>query len=119
MRIAIPTEGKGGLEDKVAYHFGRCETYTILDENGKLLEVIYNTSEHTGGEGLPPELLKKNGVSVLLCQGLGPRAVDMCEQAEIEVYIGGGESVKEMFDLWKAGKLKRATMDDVCEEHGG
>jgi len=119
MRIAIPTEGKRGLEESVAYHFGRCEIYTILDENGKLVEVIYNTSEHMGGEGLPPELLRRHGVRILLCQGLGPRAVGMCEQAGIEVYIGEGGRAKEMFDLWKAGKLKRATMEDVCKEHRG
>lgn len=118
MRIAIPTEGKRGLEENVAYHFGRCETYTILDGEGKLLEVIDNTSEHMGGEGLPPELLKKHGVNILLCQGLGPRAVDICEGMGIEVYVGKGGSAKEMFDLWKAGKLKRATMEDVCKEHG-
>ena len=62
MRIAIPTEGKMGLEESVAYHFGRGETYTVLDENGKLIEVIDNESEHMGGEGLPPELLRKHGV---------------------------------------------------------
>lgn len=118
MKMAIPTEGKRGLEESIAYHFGRCETYTILDENGKLLEIIDNTSEHMGGEGLPPELLKKHGVDVLVCQGLGPRAVDICGQFGIEVYVGEAGSVKEMFDLWKAGKLKKATMEDVCEEHG-
>jgi predicted Fe-Mo cluster-binding NifX family protein len=119
MRIAIPTEGKRGLEEKVAYHFGRCETYTILDEKGKLIEVIDNESEHTGGSGLPPELLKRHGVLILLCQGLGPRAVGICESMGIEVYVGEGESAKEMFGLWKAGKLKKATMEDVCEEHSG
>jgi len=117
MSIAIPTEGERGLEESVAYHFGRCETYTILDEKGKLIEVIDNESEHMGGEGLPPELLRRHGVRILLCHGLGPRAIGMCEQAGIEVYIGEGERVKEMFGLWKTGKLKKATMDDVCEEH--
>ncbi len=117
MKIAIPTEGKRGLEESVAYHFGRCETYTILDENGKLLEVIDNASEHMGGEGLPPELLKKHGVDVLLCQGMGPRAVDMCGQLGIEVYTGEAESAKEMFSSWKAGKLKKATEEDACKEH--
>ena len=115
--MAVPTEGKKGLEEKVAYHFGRCETYTILNENGELLEIIDNTSEHMGGRGLPPELLKKHGVRVLLCQGLGPRAVAMCEQLGIEVYVGEGRNVREMFELWRSGRLEKATMENVCEEH--
>lgn len=118
MKIAIPTEGRRGLEESVAYHFGRCETYTILDEEGKVLDIIDNTSEHMGGEGLPPELLKKHGVRILLCQGLGPRAVDICNKFGIEVYVSSEVSVEGMFKLWKSGKLKKATIEDICEEHG-
>ena len=33
MKIAVPTMGEKGLEESIADHFGRCPTYTILDEN--------------------------------------------------------------------------------------
>ncbi len=75
MKIVIPTDDKKGLDDAVAEHFGRCNTYTFLDENGKVIEIIDNTSEHMGGSGLPPELMKQHGANVLLCKGLGPRAL--------------------------------------------
>lgn len=61
MKIVIPTNNKKGLNDKVADHFGRCLTYTFLDEKGDVVEIINNTSEHMGGKGLPPELMKKRG----------------------------------------------------------
>ncbi len=117
MKIVIPTDGKKGLDDKIAEHFGRCNTYTFLDENGKILEIIDNTSEHMGGIGLPPELMKKHSANVLLCRGLGPRALNLCREFKIEVYVQPAETVKEIFDMWKNNKLQKASSEDVCEEH--
>ena len=117
MKITIPTNGKNGLEEEVAQHFGRCMTYTILDENGKLLEIIDNISEHMGGSGLPPELMKNHGTDILLCRDLGPRAITLCNELGIEVFVGNASSVKEMFDAWKSGSMKKAGMSDACESH--
>jgi predicted Fe-Mo cluster-binding NifX family protein len=117
MKIIIPTDAKKGLDDKVAEHFGRCNTYTFLDEDGKVLEIIANTSEHMGGVGLPPELMKKHGANVLLCRGLGPRALDLCREFGIEVYVAQAETVRDIFEMWKNNKLQKASLADVCEEH--
>jgi len=117
MKIVIPTDNKKGLCDKVAEHFGRCNTYTFLDEKGKVIEIIDNTSEHTGGFGLPPELMKKHGANILLCRELGPRALNLCKQLGIDVYVCQAETVKEIFGLWKNKKIKKAGLGDVCEEH--
>ena len=117
MKIIIPTDNKKGIQDTVAEHFGRCQTYTLLDEKGNLLKIIDNTSEHMGGVGLPPELMKKHGANILLCSGLGPRALDLCKQFGIGVYVIKARTVKEIFELWKNSKIKKAGLDDVCEEH--
>lgn len=119
MRLAIPTNGKAGLDEEVAQHFGRCNTYTILDGNGKLLKVIDNTSEHMGGSGLPPDIMKEHGTDILLCRDLGPRAIMMCNRLNIEVFVGHASTVREMFKEWKAGNMKKAGMDDACEHHKG
>ncbi len=110
MKIVIPTDGRNGLKDAVAQHFGRCSTYTFLDEKGKLLEIIDNSSEHMGGKGLPPELMKQHKANVLLCKGLGPRALELCSQFGIEIFVFEAEKVKEMFDAWKN---KIAKKDDL------
>ncbi len=117
MKIVIPTDSKKGLDDTVAEHFGRCNTYTFLDEKGKVIEIIDNTSEHLGGSELPPKLMKKHEADVLLCRGLGPRALNLCKQLGIDVYVGQAETVKEMFRLWKDKKIKKADFEDVCGEH--
>ena len=119
MIIVIPTDNRKGIDDVVAQHFGRCDTYTFLDENGNVLEIIDNTSQHMGGTGLPPELMKKHGASVLLCRDLGPRALNLCKELDIEVYTSDAGTVKEIFGLWKNKKLEKAGFEDVCEEHRG
>jgi len=117
MKIVIPTEGKEGLKERTAEHFGRCPTFTFLDENGKVLEVVDNTSQHMGGQGLPPELMKKHGADVLLCQGLGPRAIEMCNGFGIKVYVTQAETVECMFNLWKDKKIDIAGLDSACKDH--
>lgn len=117
MKIVIPTNNKKGLNDMVAEHFGRCNTYTFLDEKGNVVEIISNTSKHMGGIRLPPELMKKHGANILLCRGLGPRALNLCKELGIDVYVCQAKTVKEIFELWKNKKIKRANSEDVCEEH--
>jgi predicted Fe-Mo cluster-binding NifX family protein len=51
MKIVIPTEDMNGLKSNVSEHFGKCNTYTFVDENGNVTEIINNTSEHMGGVG--------------------------------------------------------------------
>ena len=115
MILVIPTNDRKGLESEVAEHFGRCKTYTFLDESEKLIKIVDNTSEHMGGVGLPPELMKKHGADILLCKGLGTRALNLCKQLGIEVYIGNAETVKDVFNLWKGNKIKKAELGDACQ----
>ncbi|MBN2142858.1 NifB/NifX family molybdenum-iron cluster-binding protein [Candidatus Woesearchaeota archaeon] len=117
MRIAVPTNGTRGKDEAVAEHFGRCRTFTILDESGEVVEVIENTSQHMGGTGLPPELLKKHKVDVLLCPNLGPNAIRMCEQFGIRVFMACGSKAEDLFKEWKDKKAKAATLADGCEDH--
>ncbi len=117
MKIIIPTNDKRGLDSIAAEHFGRCNTYTLLDEKGNVIDMIDNTSRHMGGAGLPPELMKEHGADILLCRGLGPRALDLCRQLGIEVYVCQAGTVKEMFDLWKNDEINTAKLGDTCKEH--
>jgi len=117
MKIAIPTMGDKGLEETVAGHFGRCPTYTMLDENGDIIEIIKNISSHMGGTGLPPELLQQNGVNILLCRGIGPSAIDLCTRLNIDTYVDSNTTVKTLYNNWKSNALSKASLDDSCEEH--
>lgn len=114
MKIAIPTDDK----NLVANHFGRCLVYLCFDENGNELDEIKNTSEHMGGVGMPPDLLKQNNVDVLLCKDLGPNAINMCKKNCIKVYkMPEAEQIKDLYQLWQSGQLTEVSDDQGCESH--
>ena len=117
MRIVIPTNSSKGLDDKVAEHFGRSKTYTFLNEKGQLIEIIENTSEHMGGMDLPPELMKKHNADILLCQDIGPRALNLCKKLRIDVYVIRVDTVREIFKMWQSKKIKKAGLEQSCNEH--
>jgi len=118
MKVSIPTKDENGLEGVVEPHFGKAPTYTIIDTENNQVTVIPNTSEHMGGTGLPPEYLHENGVDIMLCGGLGFKAVNMFESYGIKVFVGAGGTVRDTFEAWKAGKLQNATAENSCSEHG-
>ena len=61
--------------------------------------------------------MKKHGANILLCRELGPRALDLCKESGIEVYVGQAETVKDIFEMLSNNKLKKAAAEDICEEH--
>lgn len=117
MKIVIPTNSKKGLADEIADHFGRSQTYTFLNEKGEVTEIIDNTSEHMGGNGLPPELMKEYGAEILLCKDIGPRAINLCKELGIDVYVHEAEKVKDIFEFWQNNKIKKAGPEDACRQH--
>ena len=117
MKICIPTEGSLGLNDVVGEHFGRVPTYTIVDSETLNAKIIPNTSQHMGGIGYPPDLMKQEGVNILICKGLGRKALHLFNAYDIEVYIGASGTVRESIESFKNGLLKRATEQDSCSQH--
>ncbi len=115
MRVCVPSAGGGGLDDLVGEHFGRSPTYTIYDTETGAVEVLPNASEHMGGTGLPAEHLARAGVDVVICSGIGRRAVELLESHGIEVVTGASGTVGEAIRAWKEGRLGGAVPCD----HGG
>jgi predicted Fe-Mo cluster-binding NifX family protein len=116
MRISIPSMGNKGLEDIVGQHFGRVPYYVIFDTETEKVETIDNISTHMGGSGYPPELLHAHKVDIMLCSGLGQRAVSMFEQLGIEVFVGATGTVQNAIDAWRRGELQAVTDETVCRE---
>lgn len=120
MKIGIPTMGDRGLEETVSRHFGRAPTFTIVDIRTKEVKVLPNTGEHFGGFKVAPEILAEAGVEVMLCSGLGPRAISMFEQFGVEVFVGvdsGGATVSDAIRAFQAGLLREASDKNACEMH--
>lgn len=116
MKIALPTMGKDGFDEKVGEHFGRCPTFTIYDPEREDVEIISNNSKHKGGKGNPPDLLANKGVDVMICSNLGKRAVSLFEKLGVEVYTGAEGTVEESIELWEKERLQKTSVSDACDQ---
>ncbi len=117
-RIAIPSNGEGGLDGTRAGHFGHCDVFTLIDvENGKIKDVsILSNQEHVqGGCMVPVNLLSENRVNVLVVGGIGMRPLMGFRQVGIDVYHDDqrAEIAPVVNDLI-AGNLTQISNDQVC-----
>ncbi len=122
-RIAIPSNGQGGLNGTRAGHFGHCDVFTLVDvENGEIKEVsILQNQEHVqGGCMVPVNLLSENRVSALVVGGIGMRPLMGFRQVGIDVYHDAQRLEIEpvVMDLI-AGNLPEISNDQVCGGGGG
>ncbi|MFP4170840.1 MAG: NifB/NifX family molybdenum-iron cluster-binding protein [Methanomassiliicoccales archaeon] len=117
MKVAVPSAGSGGLDDMVGEHFGRVPSYTLVEMDDLSAEVVENTSEHRGGQGLPPEIIHRAGANTMIVSSLGQRAINMFEEMGIMVYVGASGTVRDAIQSYREGKLKPATDEEACKQH--
>ena len=116
-KVCVPSVDESGLDSMVGEHFGRVSSYTIVDLDTDEVKIIPNNSHHMGGHGYPPEIMKREGVNVMICSGLGSRAIEMFEEFGIDVYIGAFGTVKDAVAAFRQGTLQKASEGGACKEH--
>ena len=119
MKIAFPIEANEGLEGILADHFGRAPHFVIYETELKEYRTINNTAEHFGGRASTPMLLEKNKVNVLICRGLGRRAIARFAELGMDVYITKHQIVKQALEAFSNGELPLATDEDGCAGRHG
>lgn len=117
-RIAIPSNGEGGLNGKRSGHFGHCDVFTFVDvADGKItgISTLANQEHVQGGCMVPVNLLAGHRVNALIVGGIGMRPLMGFRQAGIDVYHDDQRPDIEpvVMDLI-AGNLPEITNDQVC-----
>ena len=110
MKIAIATEGT-----TVAQHFGRCPSYTIVDaEDGNILkkEVVQNPGHEPG---VLPKFLSEMGVNFILSGGMGPKAINLFHQNNVEPIVGVSGDVEKVITDFLNGELE--TGESNCDHN--
>ena len=82
----------------VSPHFGRCQTYTLVDiENGtvKTRKTINNPGH---SPGVIPQFLFNQGVKRIICGGIGARARGYFQELGIEMITGIDGSVEDVIE---------------------
>jgi predicted Fe-Mo cluster-binding NifX family protein len=118
MKVAIPSDGDGGLNGKRSGHFGHCDVFTLIDihdEKISHVEIVPNSTHIAGGCMVPVNLLACHNVDAIIVSGMGSRPLMGFNQAGIEVYYEGNTlEIKSVLEDFIAGKLDLMTNDRVC-----
>jgi len=110
MKIAVSSTGKN-LTDNISEVFARCPYFVIAEiknQEIKKFEAIKNESENQmGGAGISAaQLMAEKDIKVVITKNVGPRALDVLNQFNIEIYYGDG-TIKEVLQEFIDGKLKK------------
>jgi predicted Fe-Mo cluster-binding NifX family protein len=123
VRIAVPSEGQGGIDGLRAGHFGHCDVFTLVDvEDGRIKEIsVLPNKEHVqGGCMVPVQLLADNNVHRLIVGGIGMRPLMGFNQVGIEVYYDGERrEIRPVVEDMIEGKLPIIAENQVCGGGGG
>lgn len=123
VRIAIPSEGVGGLDGMRAGHFGHCDVFTFVDlVDGEIesVSIVDNISHVQGGCMVPVNLLASHKVDALIVGGIGMRPLMGFRQVGIEVYHEGEtREIRPVVDNMIAGKIPMIRDNQVCGGGGG
>lgn len=113
--IAIPCQGS-----HVSAHFGHAPQFAFFQVNegdGSIVnEEVKDAPPHE--PGVLPRWLVENGANVVLAAGVGGRAVELLNEAGVDVKVGiQASDPREAVEGFLKGAL--ISGGQVCDHHGG
>lgn len=114
MKIALPKN-----ENEINQHFGRSKSFEVVTIEDKKVtdrkEVSAESLQHNHG-GLA-ELLKAEGVSVVITGGIGQGAIEGLKSQNLEIIRGASGNIDDIVASYINGELKDTNV--VCNhDHG-
>lgn len=114
MKIAVTYQ-----DGTIFQHFGHSEQFKVYEvENGKILssQVVDTNGQ---GHGALSEFLTKQGVTVLICGGIGGGAQNALAAAGIQLFGGVSGMADDAVNAYLAGKLQfNANVQCSHHDHG-
>jgi len=108
MKVAVSSTDKN-IKSNVSDVFGRCSYFVIAEiEDGEIkrTEIIENksTGQMSGAGISAAQLMAEKNVNAIITGNVGPRALDVLKQFNIEVYSVSG-AVKDVLQEFINGKI--------------
>ena len=123
--IAIPSNGKGGLNEDMSPRFGRCSSFTFVSVDNDEISVVKTVMNHAnqamGGAGIQAsQIVGTNNANVVIVGNLGPNAAQSLSALNMKVVQAPNQrlTVKQAVDLYMVGKLSEITESNVGSHFG-
>ncbi len=112
MKIAIPLS-----DGKLFAHFGHCASLALMEADAaNAITARHDIPAPPHEPGLLPLWLSERGVTMVICGGIGARALELFAQKGIEVVIGAPVDTPErLVAAHFQGTLKTAA--NSCDHH--
>lgn len=99
------------IDGSVSDVFGRCPYFIIAEIKDKKIErtesIKNESTDQTSGAGISTaQLMAEKNVNAIITGNVGPRALDVLKQFNIEIYLGEGV-IKNVLQEFMDGKLKK------------
>ncbi len=116
MKIAVPVTSTNQVDG----HFGHCEFYSIynISTDGKITEI--NTIPSVQGCGCKSNIagvLAADGVTIMLAGGIGGGAINVLNNAGIDVIRGCEGDAQEVVKSYISGSISDS--GESCHQHAG
>jgi predicted Fe-Mo cluster-binding NifX family protein len=119
MRICIPTIDDRRQLSEVCDHFGSAPYFTIYDFETNAYETVNNSGhDHEHGTCHPMDNLKDKNIGVVICKGLGRRALEKLNDSRIKVFRIDRSMVKDIIEDVSDGKLEEINPESTCRHQG-
>ena len=117
-RIAIPTNGTGGLDSQRSAHFGHSDSFTIVgivDGEVTTADTIVNPPHASGGCGSTVRMLADAGATVAIVVGMGggPRGA-MESLGMTALFEDESPTPRAAAEAYLAGRAVAFGGDHVC-----
>ena len=110
MKIAAACEGKN-----ISPHFGHCEHFEFYTAENNEIKGTERIETPPHKHGFLPGYLKDHGANAVITGGIGAGAIELFNEANIEVISGASGNADEAVKAYLAGNLKSG--ESVCHEH--
>jgi predicted Fe-Mo cluster-binding NifX family protein len=121
IRVAIPSNGAGGMDAPRSAHFGHAESFTIIDiSDGAIVgDASLVSPPHTQGScGQTVARLAEQGVSVAIVVGMGGGPLSAMNRLGIAAYHDGqSPTPRTAVEAYLGGGLAAFGGSDACAGH--
>jgi predicted Fe-Mo cluster-binding NifX family protein len=115
MKICMPTIDDRGKEARLSDHFGSAPCFTFFDTKSRHWTSIANAqAHHSPGECNPTASIRSEAVDVVVCRGLGRRALERLQSTGVAVFTTREMMAGRAIDAFSAGRLNAMTPQEGC-----